>query len=183
MYNVLKMSKKWWNNVKKCIYRNRNAFAIQPHILSILLITSTVDTHGRQISYTKACPDQSPRGVWSGRTMSVPQNGTFWQMKSLMWIYVLVFRIIVFHFQINSYSPSSVGHLIKDITVHLCTRHLIHVSGAEYHKATYLVSLLCVSCPSATEFIEMLFLLFAQSIWNSPRSFQRFRRTLRRNFK
>ena len=41
---------------------------------------------------------------------------------------------------------------------------------------------LCVSYPSATEFSAILFLLFARLSSNSPRSFQRFRRTLRRNF-
>ena len=40
---------------------------------------------------------------------------------------------------------------------------------------------LSVSCPSATEFSAILFLLFARSMKNSPRSFQRFRRTLRQN--
>ena len=29
MYNVLKFSEKWWNNVKKSIYWNRNATAMQ----------------------------------------------------------------------------------------------------------------------------------------------------------
>ena len=38
--------------------------------------------------------------------------------------------------------------------------------------------LLCFSYPSATEFSAILFLLFARSSSNSPRSFQRFRRTL-----
>ena len=42
--------------------------------------------------------------------------------------------------------------------------------------------LLCVSCPSATEFSAILFLLLARSSSNSPRSFQRFRRTLVPNF-
>ena len=42
--------------------------------------------------------------------------------------------------------------------------------------------LLCILCPSATEFSAILFLLFARSSSNSPRSFQRFRRTLRQNF-
>ena len=41
---------------------------------------------------------------------------------------------------------------------------------------------LCVSCPSATEFSAVLFLLLARSSSNSPWSFQCFRRTLRRNF-
>ena len=44
------------------------------------------------------------------------------------------------------------------------------------------VELLCVSYPSAIEFSAILFLLFARSSSNSPRSFQRFRQTLRRNF-
>ena len=39
-----------------------------------------------------------------------------------------------------------------------------------------------VSCPSVNEFSAILFSLFARSRSNSPRSFQRFRRTLRRNF-
>ena len=43
-------------------------------------------------------------------------------------------------------------------------------------------SLVCVSCPSATEFLAILFLLFARSSSISPRSFQGFRRTLRQNF-
>ena len=43
-------------------------------------------------------------------------------------------------------------------------------------------TVLCVSCPSANEFSAILFLLFARSSSNSPWSFQRFRRTLRRNF-
>ena len=43
-------------------------------------------------------------------------------------------------------------------------------------------SLSCVSCPSATEFFAMLFLLFARPSSNSPWSFQCFRQTLRRNF-
>ena len=42
--------------------------------------------------------------------------------------------------------------------------------------------LLCVSCPSATEFSAILFLLLARSSSNSPRAFQRFRRILRQNF-
>ena len=42
--------------------------------------------------------------------------------------------------------------------------------------------LLCVSYPSATELSAILFLLFARSSSNSPRSFQRFRWNLRRNF-
>ena len=43
--------------------------------------------------------------------------------------------------------------------------------------------LLCVSCPSANEDSAILFLLLVRSSSNSHRSFQRFRRTLRRNFK
>ena len=42
--------------------------------------------------------------------------------------------------------------------------------------------LLCVSYPSVTKFSAILFLLFAWSSSNSLWSFQRFRRTLRRNF-
>ena len=38
MYNVLKFSKKWWNNVKKSIYRNHNTTA---HFVN-LIRTSTV---------------------------------------------------------------------------------------------------------------------------------------------
>ena len=30
MYNILKFSEKWWNNVNKSIYKNRNATATQP---------------------------------------------------------------------------------------------------------------------------------------------------------
>ena len=45
-----------------------------------------------------------------------------------------------------------------------------------------LINVLCVSCPSATEFSAILFLLLARSSSNSPRSFQRFRRTLVPNF-
>ena len=45
-----------------------------------------------------------------------------------------------------------------------------------------IMELLCVSCPSATEISAILFLLFVQSSSNSPRSYQRLRRTLRRNF-
>jgi len=41
---------------------------------------------------------------------------------------------------------------------------------------------LCVSYPSATEFSAIIFLLFARSSSNWPRSFQRSRRTLRQNF-
>ena len=41
---------------------------------------------------------------------------------------------------------------------------------------------LCVSCPSAAKFSAILFLLFDRSSSKSPWSFQRFRRTLRRNF-
>ena len=41
--------------------------------------------------------------------------------------------------------------------------------------------LLCISWPSANEF-SAIFLLFARSSLNYPRSFQRFGRTLRRNF-
>ena len=44
------------------------------------------------------------------------------------------------------------------------------------------LQLLCLSCPSATKFSAILFLLFARSSSNSPRSFQRFRRTRRRIF-
>ena len=44
------------------------------------------------------------------------------------------------------------------------------------------IELLSVSYPSVTEFSAILFLLFARSSSNSPRSFQRFRRTLRQNF-
>ena len=43
-------------------------------------------------------------------------------------------------------------------------------------------NVLCVSYPSATEFSAISFLLFDRSSSNSPRSFQRFRWTLRRNF-
>ena len=42
--------------------------------------------------------------------------------------------------------------------------------------------LMCVSYHSATEFSASLFLLLARSTSNSPRSFQRFRRTLVPNF-
>ena len=45
------------------------------------------------------------------------------------------------------------------------------------------INVLCVSYPNVTEFSATLFLLLARSSSNSPRSFQRFRRTLRRNFK
>ena len=41
---------------------------------------------------------------------------------------------------------------------------------------------LSVSCPSAIEFSAILVLLLARSSLTSPRSFQRFRRTLGRNF-
>jgi len=41
---------------------------------------------------------------------------------------------------------------------------------------------LCVSYPTAIEYSAILFLLFAQSSSISPRSFQRFRRTLMPNF-
>ena len=44
------------------------------------------------------------------------------------------------------------------------------------------INLLCVSCPSATEFLAILFLHFAWSSLNSLRSFERFRRTLVPNF-
>ena len=44
------------------------------------------------------------------------------------------------------------------------------------------ICVLCISCPSAIEFSAILFLLFARSSSNSPRSFQRFRRTLVLNF-
>ena len=40
----------------------------------------------------------------------------------------------------------------------------------------YKIYLLCVSYPSATEFSAILFLLFARSSSDLPRSFQRFRR-------
>ena len=42
--------------------------------------------------------------------------------------------------------------------------------------------LLCISCPSANEFSAISILLFARSNSNSPRTFQRLRRTLSRNF-
>ena len=51
-----------------------------------------------------------------------------------------------------------------------------------YKRNNRINQLLCVSCPSATDFSATLFLLFARSSSNSPRSFQRFRRTLRRTF-
>ena len=41
---------------------------------------------------------------------------------------------------------------------------------------------LSVSCPSANEFSAIFLLLFARLSSNSPRSFQRFRQTLRQNF-
>ena len=44
------------------------------------------------------------------------------------------------------------------------------------------LDVLYVSCLSANKFLAILFLLFARSSSNSPRSFQRFRRTLRQNF-
>ena len=44
------------------------------------------------------------------------------------------------------------------------------------------IYLLCVSYPSATEFSAIIVLFFARSSSNSPRLFQRFRRTLRRDF-
>ena len=44
------------------------------------------------------------------------------------------------------------------------------------------LELLCVSYPSATDFSAIQFLLFSRSSSNSPRSFQRFRRTLVQNF-
>ena len=44
------------------------------------------------------------------------------------------------------------------------------------------IKLLCVSCPSANEFSGLLFLIFARLSSNSPRSFQRFGRTVRRIF-
>ena len=46
----------------------------------------------------------------------------------------------------------------------------------------YIDTLLCVSCPSATEFLAILFLPLARSSSNSSRSFQRFGRTLVPNF-
>ena len=56
---------------------------------------------------------------------------------------------------------------------------VIHFGG---EKCYSLKNILCVSCPSATEFSAILFLLFARSSSNSPRSFQSFRRNLRQNF-
>ena len=43
MYNVIKFSTKWWNNVKKSIYRNRNTTATQPQILSSTVISLDTD--------------------------------------------------------------------------------------------------------------------------------------------
>ena len=48
-----------------------------------------------------------------------------------------------------------------------------------YYKC---LKLLCVSYPCATDLTVILFLLFVRSSTNSPRSFQRLRRTLKRNF-
>jgi len=56
--------------------------------------------------------------------------------------------------------------------------HILKFTGS--HRKSCL--LLCVLCPSANELTAILFLLFARPRSNSPRSFQRFRRTLMRNF-
>ena len=55
----------------------------------------------------------------------------------------------------------------------MVTQYLIQTLSA----CVAYTELLCVSCPSATEFSVILFLLFARSSSNSPRSCQRFRRT------
>ena len=61
--------------------------------------------------------------------------------------------------------------------------HLTCETKKRFHSWKKLYDLMCVSFPSANEFSAILFLLFARSSSNYHRSFQRFRQTLRRNFK
>ena len=55
-------------------------------------------------------------------------------------------------------------------------------SQGRFQQEILSFDVLCVSCPSATEFLAIVFLLFARSSSNSPRSFLRFRQTLVLNF-
>ena len=68
------------------------------------------------------------------------------------------------------------------IQIDLLTNPSLDIASGIGMARVYTV--LCVSCPSATEFSAISYLLFARSNSNSnsPRSLQRFRRTLRRNF-
>ena len=70
-------------------------------------------------------------------------------------------------------------HALNDFKCQMC-QSLYVVKG--YLRVRLVTNLQCVSCPSATQFSAILFILLARSSSNSPRSFQRFRRTLRRNF-
>ena len=64
---------------------------------------------------------------------------------------------------------------------HWCTYTQKNKGTINYWSWT-VTSLLCVSCPRANKFSAILFLPFARSSSNSPRSFHRFRRIMRRNF-
>jgi len=57
MYNVLKFSKKWWNNVKKSIYRNRNATANFVNLIS----TSTVHVYCTNSNFSCFCSRPTQR--------------------------------------------------------------------------------------------------------------------------
>ena len=56
------------------------------------------------------------------------------------------------------------------------------VSTPAYIGKVWAVLLLCISCPSATQFLAILFFLLSQSSSNTLQSFQHFRRTLVPNF-
>ena len=71
---------------------------------------------------------------------------------------------------------TAIYHFINTLGKQVVHKHL------SYQISLPISYLLCVSCPSAIEFSAIVFLLFARSSSNSPRSFQRFRQTLRQNF-
>ena len=68
------------------------------------------------------------------------------------------------------------------LRLNMVYKHQLRPHFLEYPYYVIGFSVLSVSCPSANEFSAILSLLLARSSSNSPRSFQRFRRTLRRNF-
>ena len=50
MYNVLKFSENWWNNVKKSIYRNRNATANFVNLIRTNTVQGRQGWHNLEVS-------------------------------------------------------------------------------------------------------------------------------------
>ena len=90
---------------------------------------------------------------------------SMWRQTNLLYGNIFTWRITGLHFVCNYFICEEASY-----------------GGTQIFILHQPFSLLCAACPSANTFSAILFLLFARSSSNSPRSFQRFGQTLRRIF-